>query len=270
MVHMVNGTQMDSIIYSRNRQFRSGVNMKTGNYGCCCNDSVFSHRSVVYVQEQPKIPTAVKVGLWAQAFGAITKAVSSVVNFFKGLFGKKKAAPVQTPTATQSPQVKPEPQGVTTPTTSTQTTVNPSSTKPAEEEEPDDKEVKPAKKDNAKKAPSSVDMKDFSGNITVHDDELFDQLGEKADIVGKTTVSENKGQGGYPVSMKVGNYNYALAKVDADGTVWYKSQNGNGQLYRLEKNADGTFGLNQHAGDDGVGIADVSKFKKSSASTRKN
>lgn len=108
-------------------------------------------------------------------------------------------------------------------------------------------------------------MKDFSGDITVHDDELFGKLGEKSEITGKTTVSQDKGQGGYPKEMKVGNYNYTLAKVDPDGTVWYKSKDGSGQLYRLEKNANGTFGLNQHSGDDGVGKADVSKWRKPSS-----
>lgn len=265
MVHMVNGTPTDSIIYSKNRQFRSGVNMKTGR--CCC-DSVFSQRRTVYVYEQPKIPTAAKVGMWAMAIGFIAKAATSVVNFFTGIFGKKKAsAPVQTPAATQNNQVK-DKQGVNTPT--------PSVTTPQKDTTP--QEVKPEKEENNNKkqtnekkykVPSSVEMKDFNGNITVHDDELFEKLGEKSDITGKTTVSQEKGQGGYPTSMKVGNYNYTLAKVDENGTVWYKSQNGNGQLYRLEKNNNGTYGLNQHSGDDGVGEADVSKWKKTTTTSSK-
>lgn len=265
MVHMVNGTPTDSIIYSKNRQFRSGVNMKTGR--CCC-DSVFSQRRTVYVYEQPKIPTAAKVGMWAMAIGFIAKAATSVVNFFTGIFGKKKAsAPVQTPAATQNNQVK-DKQGVNTPTPSVATPqkdTTPQEVKPEKEENNNKKQTNEKKY----KVPSSVEMKDFNGNITVHDDELFEKLGEKSDITGKTTVSQEKGQGGYPTSMKVGNYNYTLAKVDENGTVWYKSQNGNGQLYRLEKNNNGTYGLNQHSGDDGVGEADVSKWKKTTTTSSK-
>lgn len=108
-------------------------------------------------------------------------------------------------------------------------------------------------------------MKKFSGKITVHDDELFEKLGERSDITGETTVSEEIGQGGYPKELKVGNYKYTLERVDADGTVWYKSQNGNKQLYRLEKNNNNTYGLNQHAEDKGVGEADVSKWRKPSS-----
>lgn len=266
MVHMVNGTPTDSIIYSKNRQFRSGVNMKTGR--CCC-DSVFSQRRTVYVYEQPKIPTAAKVGMWAMAIGFIAKAATSVVNFFTGIFGKKKAsAPVQTPAATQNNQVTPDKQGVNTPTPSVATPqkdTTPQEVKPEKEENNNKKQTNEKKY----KVPSSVEMKDFSGNITVHDDELFEKLGEKSDITGKTTVSAEKGQGGYPTSMKVGNYNYTLAKVDENGTVWYKSQNGSGQLYRLEKNNNGTYGLNQHSGDNGVGEADVSKWKKTTTTSSK-
>ena len=112
-------------------------------------------------------------------------------------------------------------------------------------------------------------MKNFNQNITVHDDELFEKLGEKSDITGKTTVSEEIGQGGYPKELKVGNYKYTLERVDADGTVWYKSQNGNKQLYRLEKNNNNTYGLNQHSEDNGVGEADVSKWKKTTPTSSK-
>lgn len=267
MVHMVNGTPTDSIIYSKNRQFRSGVNMKTGR--CCC-DSVFSQRRTVYVYEQPKIPTAAKVGMWAMAIGFIAKAATSVVNFFMGIFGKKKAsAPVQTPAATQNNQVTPDKQGVNKPTPSVATPqkdTTPQEIKPEKEENNNKKQTNEKKY----KVPSSVDMKKFNGNITVHDDELFEKLGGKSDITGKTTVSAETGQNGYPQKITVGKYNYTLAKVDADGTVWYKSNDGSEQLYRLEKNDNETYGLNQHAQDKGVGIADISKWgKPSSAASEK-
>lgn len=268
MVHMVNGTPTDSIIYSKNRQFRSGVNMKTGS--CCC-DSVFSQRRTVYVYEQPKMPTAVKATFWSLAIKNFADVGMGIANFFMGIFGKKKAAaPVQTPVANQSNQV--EKQGGTTPATSTPSVATPQLSSAPQEVKPEEEENNNKKQTNEKKykVPTSVEMKDFSGDITVHDDELFGKLGEKSEITGKTTVSQDKGQGGYPKEMKVGNYNYTLAKVDPDGTVWYKSKDGSGQLYRLEKNANGTFGLNQHSGDDGVGIADISKWgKPSSAASEK-
>lgn len=260
MVHMVNGTQMDSIIYNNNRQFRSGVNMKTGR--CCC-DSVFSQRRTVYVYEQPKMPTAVKATFWSIAIKNFADIGMGIANFFMGIFGKKKAsAPVQTPAATQNNKVTPDKQGVNTPIATPQKATNP-------------QEVKPEKEDNNKKqqtnekkynVPTSAQIHKFNGNVIVHDD----GLGEKGDITGKTTVSKETGQNGYPQKITVGKYNYTLAKVDADGTVWYKSSDGSEQLYRLEKNDNKTYGLNQHAQDKGVGIADISKWgKPSSAASEK-
>ena len=265
MVHMVNGTQMDSIIYNNNRQFRSGVNMKTGR--CCC-DSVFSQRRTVYVYEQPKMPTAVKATFWSIAIKNFADIGMGIANFFMGIFGKKKAsAPVQTPAATQNNKVTPDKQGVNTPTSPVVTPKN--ATTPQEVNDPEKNNNKKQTKEKKYKVPSSVDMKKFNGNITVHDDELFEKLGENSDITGKTTVSAETGQNGYPASITVGQYKYTLERVDADGTVWYKSQNGNKQLYRLEKNNNNTYGLNQHSEDNGVGEADVSKWKKTTPTSSK-
>ena len=257
MVHMVNGTQMDSIIYNRNRQFRSGVNMKTG--GCCC-DSVFSQRRTVYVYEQPKMPTAVKATFWSIAIKNFADIGMGLANFFMGIFGKKKAsAPVQTPAATQNNQVTPDKQGVNTPTSPVVTpkATNPQEVKPEKEENNNKKQTK-EKKYNV---PTSAQIHQFKGNVIVHDD----GLGKKGDITGEAKFSAATKQNGYPASITVGQYNYAFDNVDANGTVWYKSQNGNGQLYRLEKNNDGSIGLNQHAEDGGVGKADVSKWRKASS-----
>ncbi len=262
MVHMVNGTQMDSIIYNNNRQFRSGVNMKTGR--CCC-DSVFSQRRTVYVYEQPKMPTAVKATFWSIAIKNFADIGMGIANFFMGIFGKKKAsAPVQTPAATQNNQVTPDKQGVNTPTPSVVTPQK--ATTPQEVKEPEEENNK-KKQTNEKKynVPSSVDIYKFKGNVIVHDD----GLGEKGDITGKTTVSKETGQNGYPQKITVGKYNYTLYRVEDNGTVWYKSQNGNGQLYRLENNNNNTYGLNQHAEDGGVGKADVSKWKKTTPTSSK-
>lgn len=261
MVHMVNGTQMDSIIYNNNRQFRSGVNMKTGR--CCC-DSVFSQRRTVYVYEQPKMPTAVKATFWSIAIKNFADIGMGIANFFMGIFGKKKAsAPVQTPAATQNNQVTPDKQGVNTPTSPV---VTPKATTPQEVNDPE-KENNNKKQTKEKKynVPSSAAIHKFTGNVIVHDD----GLGEKGDITGKTKISAETKQNGYPASITVGNYNYTFDRVDKDGTVWYKSQNGNGQFYRLENN-DGSICLNQHAEDNGVGKADVSKWRKpSSAASEK-
>lgn len=263
MVHMVNGTQMDSIIYNNNRQFRSGVNMKTGR--CCC-DSVFSQRKTVYVYEQPKMPTAVKATFWSIAIKNFADIGMGIANFFMGIFGKKKAsAPVQTPAATQNNKVTPDKQGVNTPTSPV---VTPKATTPQKVNDPEKEENNNKKQTKEKKynVPSSVDIYKIKGNVIVHDD----GLGKKGDITGEAKFSAATKQNGYPASITVGQYNYAFDNVDANGTVWYKSQNGNGQLYRLEKNNDGSIGLNQHAEDGGVGKADVSKWRKpSSAASEK-
>ncbi len=112
----------------------------------------------------------------------------------------------------------------------------------------------PANTDTGKaKVPTAEQMKDFKGNITVHDD----VSGEKGDIAGKTEITAGSdATKGYPASVKVGAYSYSFVKVE-NGVVWYKSENGDGQLYRLEQNSDGTYGLNQHEGDDGAGTADI-------------
>lgn len=264
MVNMVKGTPTDAQIYYRKTgQFHSGVNMKTGR--CCC-DSVFSQRKTVYVYEQPKMPTAVKATFWSIAIKNFADIGMGIANFFMGIFGKKKAsAPVQTPAATQNNQVTPDKQGVNTPTPSVATPQK--ATTPQEVKEPEEKNNK-KKQTNEKKynVPSSVDIYKFKGNVIVHDD----GLGKKGDITGEAKFSAATKQNGYPASITVGKYNYAFDNVDANGTVWYKSQNGNGQLYRLEKNNDGSIGLNQHAEDDGVGIADISKWgKPSSAASEK-
>lgn len=262
MVHMVNGTQMDSIIYNNNRQFRSGVNMRTGR--CCC-DSVFSQRRTVYVYEQPKMPTAVKATFWSIAIKNFADIGMGIANFFMGIFGKKKAsAPVQTPAATQNNKVTPDKQGVNTPTSPVVTPKK--ATTPQEVNDPEKEDNNKKKQTNEKKynVPTSAEIHKFNGNVIVHDD----GLGEKGDITGKTTVSKETGQNGYPQKITVGKYNYTLYRVEDNGTVWYKSQNGNGQLYRLEKN-NNTYGLNQHAEDGGVGEADVSKWKKTTPTSSK-
>lgn len=257
MVNMVKGTPTDAQIYYRKTgQFHSGVNMKTGR--CCC-DSVFSQRKTVYVYEQPKMPTALKATFWSIAIKNFADVGMGLANFFMGIFGKKKAsAPVQTPVATQNNQVTPDKQGVNTPIATPQKTTTPQEVNDPEKEDNNKKKQTKEKKYNV---PSSVDIYKFKGNVIVHDD----GLGKKGDITGEAKFSAATKQNGYPASITVGQYNYAFERVDEDGTVWYKSQNGNGQFYRLEKNNNGSIGLNQHAEDEGVGKADVSKWRKPSS-----
>lgn len=263
MVNMVKGTPTDAQIYYRKTgQFHSGVNMKTGR--CCC-DSVFSQRKTVYVYEQPKMPTALKATFWSIAIKNFADVGMGLANFFMGIFGKKKAsAPVQTPVATQNNQVT-DKQGVNTPTSPVVTPKK--ATTPQEVNDPEKEDNNKKKQTNEKKynVPTSAQIHKFNGNVIVHDD----GLGEKGDITGKTTVSKETGQNGYPQKITVGKYNYTLYRVEDNGTVWYKSQNGNGQLYRLENNNNNTYGLNQHAEDGGVGKADVSKWKKTTPTSSK-
>lgn len=262
MVNMVKGTPTDAQIYYRKTgQFHSGVNMKTGR--CCC-DSVFSQRRTVYVYEQPKMPTAVKATFWSIAIKNFADVGMGIANFFMGIFGKKKAsAPVQTPAATKNNQVTPDKQGVNTPTPSVATPQK--DTTPQEVKEPKEDNSKKKASDKKYNVPTSAEIYQFKGDVIVHDD----GLGEKGDITGKAKFSKTPKQNGYPASITVGQYNYTLERVDADGTVWYKSQNGNGQLYRLEKNNNNTYGLNQHAEDGGVGKADVSKWNKTTTTNNK-
>ena len=147
--------------------------------------------------------------------------------------------------------------------TPTSPVVTPKATTPQEVNDPEKEDNNKKEQTNEKKynVPTSAQIHKFNGNVIVHDD----GLGEKGDITGKTTVSKETGQNGYPQKITVGKYNYTLAKVDADGTVWYKSNDGSEQLYRLEKNDNETYGLNQHAQDKGVGIADISKWGKPSS-----
>ena len=189
-----------------------------------------------------------------------------IAKFFMGIFGKKKAsAPVQTPAATQNNKVTPDKQGVNTPTSQVVTPKKATTPQEVNDPEKEENNNKKQTKEKKYKVPSSVDIHKFKGNVIVHDD----GLGEKGDITGEAKFSAATKQNGYPASITVGQYNYAFERVDADGTVWYKSKDGSGQLYRLEKNNDGSIGLNQHAEDKGVGKADVSKWKKTTPTSSK-
>ncbi|MGN0031409.1 MAG: hypothetical protein ACI37Q_05600 [Candidatus Gastranaerophilaceae bacterium] len=91
----------------------------------------------------------------------------------------------------------------------------------------------------------------ISGNMIVHDH----VLGTKADINGTTKVSEEKTADGFPKTITVKGYTYDY-KETKDGVAIYKSHNGKGDEYRLEKKGT-QFALNQYDGDSGAGSFDI-------------
>ncbi len=91
------------------------------------------------------------------------------------------------------------------------------------------------------------------GRFTVHDTER----GRAGDLTRNTYVVGVDNAQGYPESITVGGYKYDFKEIDDKGNIIYKSVHGAGQEYRLEKNADGTFGLNQYAGMVGSNEVDL-------------
>ena len=94
--------------------------------------------------------------------------------------------------------------------------------------------------------------------FTVHDD----VRGTSGDIRRSScTMSDEKDVSGYPKTITVGPYSYKFERI-TDGVAIYSSVNGAGDEYRLEKNADGTFALNQYAGDKGAGTKDIASNRR--------
>lgn len=104
-------------------------------------------------------------------------------------------------------------------------------------------------------AATANDLKGFTGNISVND---F-ASGGGASINGATVLSKpGENTQGFPAKIAVKGYQYEFQSVDSDGKAIYKSMNGKGDTYKLEKQGD-SFGLNQHEGDSlsGVGSIDI-------------
>jgi hypothetical protein len=84
---------------------------------------------------------------------------------------------------------------------------------------------------------------------------------------------ETDPQSGFPLTIKVGPYSYKFERVQ-DGEAIYSSIGGAGDEYRLQKNTNGTFALNQYEGDKGAGTQDISsakpKAKQKSATNTSN
>ena len=94
----------------------------------------------------------------------------------------------------------------------------------------------------------------YNGPMTVHDD----VRGSRGDIKRNTfTVSDDKDSSGFPKTISIGPYSYKFERVE-NGVAIYSSITGAGDEYRLQKNSDGTYALNQYKGDKGAGQADIS------------
>ena len=110
------------------------------------------------------------------------------------------------------------------------------------------------KKDDGSGKLKASDLKGYTGMMGVHDD----VRGAQYDINGNATVSkETDESSGYPKTITVKGHRYEYQRTD-NGTPIYKSLDGAGDEYRLEKDANGKFGLNQYKGDKGAGTADIS------------
>lgn len=112
------------------------------------------------------------------------------------------------------------------------------------------------------KNPGSDLAKEFSnyqGTMSVHDD----VRGSQYDINGNSSVSSEKNASGYPQTITVKGNRYEFQRME-DGKAIYKSLDGAGDEYKLEKNANGKFALNQYEGDKGAGTADISTLKSKS------
>ncbi len=97
----------------------------------------------------------------------------------------------------------------------------------------------------------------YKGTMNVHDE----VRGSQYDINGTSSASSEKAKSGYPQIITVKGNRYEFQRME-DGKAIYKSLDGAGDEYRLEKNANGKFALNQYEGDKGAGTADISSNRK--------
>lgn len=112
------------------------------------------------------------------------------------------------------------------------------------------------KTDNKYGTPASAkDINGYKGAFTVHD-------GGKTRVNGDIKRDSCRVEGGsekdFPTKIKVGKFEYKFERMDSNGNhAIYSSVSGNGDEYRLEKNSDGTFALNQYDGDKGFNEVDI-------------
>ena len=108
--------------------------------------------------------------------------------------------------------------------------------------------------------PATADqIKDYKGKFTVSDK----VRGDAGNITRNNCIMSSEKVDGFPKQITVGGYTYDYVRTE-DGAAIYKSTAASaaGDEYRLEKNADGTFGLNQYKGMKGAGTADITQASK--------
>lgn len=118
----------------------------------------------------------------------------------------------------------------------------------------DDSDAK-VKKDN-QSGDLTKEINSYKGTMSVHDE----VRGSQYDINGNSSISSEKAESGYPKIITVKGNRYEYQRME-DGKAIYKSLDGAGDEYRLEKNSNGKFALNQYEGDKGAGTADISTRK---------
>ncbi|MCM1338750.1 MAG: hypothetical protein NC191_03665, partial [Muribaculaceae bacterium] len=104
---------------------------------------------------------------------------------------------------------------------------------------------------------SSAAAADLNGvtKMTVHDGS-----GKTRDITGNFSITQpGAASGDYPKEIQVGSHRYQLVEGSSNPAKYKSVGDANNNEYRLEKNADGSFALNQYEGDSGYGVADIGK-----------
>lgn len=107
-------------------------------------------------------------------------------------------------------------------------------------------------------AASAKDILGYKGVITVHDG---GESRVNGDIKRDNCSFEGGSEKDFPTKIKVGSFEYKFERMDGNHAI-YSSVSGNGDEYRLEKNSDGTFALNQYDGDKGFNQVDISAKKQ--------
>lgn len=142
----------------------------------------------------------------------------------------------------------------TKPKTETQGTPKPET--PTTQQADPKPETEDPKTDNKYGTPASAkDINGYKGAFTVHDGGASRVNG---DIKRDSCSVEGGSEKDFPTKIKVGKFEYKFERMDGNHAI-YSSQSGrkNKEEYRLEKNSDGTFALNQYEGDNGFNEVDI-------------
>ena len=140
----------------------------------------------------------------------------------------------------------------TKPKTETQGTPKPET--PTTQQADPKPETEDPKTDNKYGTPASAkDINGYKGAFIVHDGGASRVNG---DIKRDSCSVEGGSEKDFPTKIKVGKFEYKFERMDGNHAI-YSSVSGNGDEYRLEKNSDGTFALNQYKGDKGFDKVDI-------------